>query len=67
MTESKKNVTIEDVINIMKKHNRKSNTKKILKAYEFAYNAHKEQKRESGEPYIIRCITTRCYRRYICY
>ena len=53
MTESKKNVTIEDVVNIMKKHNRKSNTKKILKAYEFAYNAHIDQKRESGEPYII--------------
>ena len=53
MTESKKNVTIEDVINIMKKHNRKSNIKKIMKAYDYAYNAHINQKRESGEPYII--------------
>ena len=53
MTDSKKNVTIEDIVSIIKKHNKRANVKKILKAYEFAYNAHKDQKRESGEPYII--------------
>ena len=52
MTEFKKKVTIEDVISIMKKHNRKTDTKKIMKAYEFARDAHVEQKRESGENYI---------------
>jgi len=52
MTESKKKVTLEDVITIMKKNNRKSDSKKIIKAYEFALKAHSEQKRDSGEKYI---------------
>ena len=52
MTESKKKVTLEDVISIMKKHNRKSDSKKITRAYEFALKAHRDQKRDSGEMYI---------------
>lgn len=52
MTESKKTVKIEDIISIMKKNNRKSDSKKIMKAYEFACKYHNEQKRASGEMYI---------------
>ncbi|QAT39503.1 bifunctional (p)ppGpp synthetase/guanosine-3',5'-bis(diphosphate) 3'-pyrophosphohydrolase [Clostridium sp. JN-9] len=32
----------------------------ITKAYNFAYNAHKEQKRESGEPYIMHPVEVAC-------
>ncbi len=48
-----KNVEITDVINEMKKYNKKLNSKLILKAYEFADSKHKNQLRKSGEPYII--------------
>ena len=53
MTESKKQVTIDDVINILKKNRRKVDTKLILKAYNYAKQKHGEQLRASGEPYII--------------
>ncbi len=45
--------SIEDVIENAKKYNKKSNSKLIRKAYEFALKAHGDQKRMSGEPYII--------------
>ncbi len=45
--------TIQDVIANAKKYNKKSNSKKIQKAYDYADNAHKGQLRMSGEPYII--------------
>ena len=32
----------------------------IKKAYYFAENAHKNQKRESGEPYIIHPVNVAC-------
>lgn len=32
----------------------------IIKAYNFSYAAHKEQKRESGEPYIIHPLEVAC-------
>ena len=32
----------------------------VQKAYNFAYNAHKDQKRESGEPYIIHPLEVAC-------
>ena len=44
---------IEDIINKMKKNNKKTDTKIILKAYEYAKQNHGNQKRKSGEPYII--------------
>ena len=34
-------------------YNRKTDTKLIKRAFEYANNAHKDQKRMSGEPYII--------------
>jgi len=48
-----KNVTIEDVLDKMKKNNRKNDLKIIRRAYEFAKAKHGEQLRKSGEPYII--------------
>ena len=48
-----KEYTIEDVIQEQKKHNRKCDVKKIRKAYEYAVKHHGDQKRKSGEPYII--------------
>ena len=47
------NVTINDIISKMKKNNWRSNTKMINKAYNYALSNHGDQKRKSGEPYII--------------
>lgn len=47
-----KEITIQDVIKRMKMNNRKSSSSLILKAYKFAEEKHKDQKRVSGEPYI---------------
>ena len=52
MTETKE-VTIEDIINLMKKNNRRSDSKLIMKAYNYAKKFHGDQLRKSGEPYII--------------
>ena len=46
-------VTIQSVINTLKKNRKKVNTKIILKAYNFAKKNHENQKRLSGEDYII--------------
>jgi len=51
--EESKAVTIQDVITEIKKHNRKADTKLVLKAYEYAKDKHGDQVRMSGEPYII--------------
>ncbi len=48
-----KNKTIDDIIDLMKKNNRKSDVKLIMRAYEFAKSKHGSQLRKSGEPYII--------------
>lgn len=48
--------TIEDVIKQAKMHNRKSDSKLIMRAYKYALENHGEQKRKSGEPYIIHPI-----------
>ena len=48
-----KEITIEDVVNLMKKNNRRSDSKLIMKAYNYAKQFHGDQLRKSGEPYII--------------
>ena len=53
MKESKKEYTLEDIIDRMKKNNKKADTKLILKAYNYAKENHGDQLRKSGEPYII--------------
>lgn len=45
----------QDLINLVKGYNEEE-VEKLIKAYEFANDAHKEQFRESGEPYIIHPI-----------
>ena len=47
------NANISDLLSKMKKNNWRSNTKLITKAYNYAVLHHGEQKRKSGEPYII--------------
>ena len=46
-------VTIEEVLEKMKKNNRRNDLKLIKKAYDFAKSQHGNQLRKSGEPYII--------------
>ena len=48
-----KNATIGDIIDVMKKHNKKTDEKLIKRTYEFAKEHHGDQLRKSGEPYII--------------
>ena len=45
----------QDLIDLVKGYNEEE-VEKLIKAYEFACDAHKEQARESGEPYIIHPI-----------
>ena len=45
--------TIQDIIKEMKLNNKKSNSHLIQKAYNYAVSNHKDQKRLSGEDYII--------------
>ena len=53
MVEGKDEITINDVISKKKEVSRKVDTKLIMKAYNLAAEKHKDQKRGSGEPYII--------------
>ena len=50
-----KDATIEDIISVMKKKQRRSDTKTIMKAYEYAKNKHGDQLRRSGEPCLYTC------------
>ncbi len=45
--------TIQDIINKVKSYNKRSDTKLIMKAYDYAEGFHKGQLRKSNEPYII--------------
>lgn len=53
ITENKDEITIYDVISKKKEVSRKADTKLVMKAYNLAAEKHKDQKRGSGEPYII--------------
>ena len=48
-----KNYTIKDITDKVKKTSRRVDTKLIMKAYNYAVEHHGDQKRRSGEPYII--------------
>ena len=45
--------TINDIIENVKRYNKSSDLDFIMKAYNFANDAHNGQERKSGEPYII--------------
>ena len=47
--------TLPDLLKKFKEYSPKQDTALIEKAYNFAQNAHKDQKRESGEPYFTHC------------
>ncbi|MFH1938188.1 MAG: RelA/SpoT family protein [Patescibacteria group bacterium] len=49
---------IQQIINEFKKNHPLDDPKIIIKAYEFALDAHKDQKRKSGEDYIYHCLDT---------
>ena len=51
--QNKEKITIESVIEKMKNNNPKSNSDLIQKAYDYAKANHKDQKRLSGEEYIV--------------
>lgn len=51
--EEKSEISIYDVITKKKEVTRRVDTKLIMKAYNYANELHKDQKRSSGEPYII--------------
>ncbi len=48
-----KQITLNDLINTIKKNNKKTDLKLVTKAYNYALLHHGDQKRKSGEPYII--------------
>ena len=43
----------EDLIKKVKTYNKFLNPETLSKAYTFALNAHKNQKRDSGDPYLM--------------
>lgn len=49
---------IQDITNLIETGVNKEELKLLQKAYDFAEEAHKEQKRKSGEPYFIHCVAT---------
>jgi len=51
-------MTIEQIIRKVKENNPKADTDILKLAYDFAVNAHNDQKRKTGEPYIQHCLHT---------
>ncbi len=51
-----KEITIQDIIAKRKEHSRRVDQKLIQKAYKYAVDHHGDQRRKSGEPYIIHPI-----------
>ena len=43
----------EELINKVKSYNKFLNPESLNKAYKFALDAHKNQKRKTGDPYVI--------------
>jgi relA/spoT family protein len=56
LQENNKEITIQDVISKKKETSKRVDTKLIMKAYNYAVEHHGDQKRRSGEPYIIHPI-----------
>ena len=46
---------LKDLVAQFKEYNPNADTSMLEKAYRFAQNAHKNQKRETGEPYFNHC------------
>ena len=54
--ETQINNSVESLFGYIRERATAEEVDRIYRAYEFAYEAHKEQKRKSGEPYIIHPI-----------
>ena len=54
-------VLYQDLINTIRKYHPSDDITMIEKAYRIADEAHKEQKRKSGEPYIIHPLCVAIY------
>ena len=52
------NMTKQELLEKLKEKNPKADTNLVGHAYDFAQEAHKDQKRKSGEPYIIHPVAT---------
>ena len=48
---------LEELISKIQANGNNVDVEIVKKAYDLAFNAHKDQKRESGEPYIIHPIS----------
>ena len=55
------NVTISDLSKYIVRTNRNYDLPIIVSAYEFAFQAHGDQKRSSGEPYIVHPLSVAWY------
>ena len=53
MQETTDTISLKDLISTIKKNNKKVDIKLVTRAYNYAFMHHGEQKRKSGEPYII--------------
>ena len=53
MQEERDKITVDDLISTIKKSSKQTDIKMVLKAYNYALTCHGDQKRKSGEPYII--------------
>ena len=51
-------LSINDIIQALKKYSRPAEIETVLLAYEMANNAHANQRRKSGEPYIVHLLAT---------
>ena len=53
MLEKQDQITLNDLISTIKHNNKKTDIKLVVRAYNYSFIHHGEQKRKSGEPYII--------------
>lgn len=51
---------LRKLLDCIDKNNTKVDKEFVTKAYNFAYEAHKDQRRESGEPYVLHPVEVAC-------
>lgn len=48
--------TFNDLLRKLKRYSPKSDTNMLIRAFDFSFEAHKDQLRKSGEPYFVHCL-----------